>query len=391
MKKTKLLMTAIFIMVSLIVSKAQTIDFEQLAQKLVFQCANIHEGESVIVTGKSGDMELLEDLAINIRKKGAFPLIVVGSDRLTRRMYTDVPVKYDSQVSDFDLKLTGIISAQISLDYSENPALLADIPVERQLAIAKSNQKVSELFRDRKIKLVSLGNGLYPTEATAKQYGLSLQELSEIFWNGVNVDYDQLEATGKKVKSTLLEGKVVEITNPNGTNLKMRIENKPVMVSDGTLSDEDLKGSYADALVYLPAGEVAQVTVPGTAEGKVVVDHAYIEGNDIEGLTLIFEKGRLTSMSALTGIEIFKKYYDAAESGKEELSYFDIGINPNVVIKKGTKLVSWMPAGMVTIAIGGNAYMGGENNNLFGAAFHLPGCTLKVDGMVLIDNGVLKK
>ena len=45
-------------MVSGLVSKAQTItgktqsvDTEELAQKLVNQCANIHEGENVVITG----------------------------------------------------------------------------------------------------------------------------------------------------------------------------------------------------------------------------------------------------------------------------------------------------------------------------------------------------
>ena len=106
---------------------------------------------------------------------------------------------------------------------------------------------------------------------------------------------------------------------------------------------------------------------------------------------MVFQQGRLDSMNAKSGLAPLKGIYDAAESGKDEFAFFDVGINPDVRIKNGSKMVAWMPAGMVTIAVGGNTYMGGENNNLFGAAFHLPGCTLKVDGMVLIDNGVLKK
>lgn len=398
MKKIKIFPVVILIMVSGLVLKAQTItgktqsvDKEELAQRLVIQCGNIHEGENVVITGGVRDIELLENIAVNVRKTGAFPLIAVGSDRLTRRMYADVPEKYDSQVPDFDMKLSGFVDAQIAVDFNENPGLLADIPPERLIARAKASDPVTEAILNRKFRTISLGNELYPTEAKAKQFGISLNELSDIFWNGINVDYRDLEARGKAVKTILSAGKEVRITNVNGTDIKMRIESRPVIVLDGTVSDEDLQGDFAGSQVYLPAGEVCLAPVPGTAEGKVVVDHTYAQGQEITGLTLIFQKGKLISMTAISGLEPLKKLYDAAESGKEELSSLDLGINPNILIKPGSKLVAWMPAGMITVGIGNNLYAGGNNKNSFGDAFHLPGSTLTVDGKTLVENGVLKK
>ena len=95
-------------------------------------------------------------------------------------------------------------------------------------------------------------------------------------------------------------------------------------------------------------------------------------------------------MTAKSGIEPFKKLYDAAESGKEEFAFIDLGINPDVPIKPNSKLVAWMPAGMITVGIGNNIWAGGENKNPFGYNFFLPGSTIKVDGKVLIENGILK-
>ncbi len=40
---------------------------------------------------------VLENIAVHVRKVGAFPLIDIGSDRLTKRMFFDVPEKYDAQ------------------------------------------------------------------------------------------------------------------------------------------------------------------------------------------------------------------------------------------------------------------------------------------------------
>ena len=151
---------------------------------------------------------------------------------------------------------------------------------------------------------------------------MAFDELNDMFWNAVNVDYTKLEATGKSVKSILMAGKEVHITNPNGTDLKVRIENMPVNVSDGILSPEDLQKGYVSSQVYLPAGEVYSATVPGTAEGKIVVDNVFFQDKEITGLTLVFSKGKLISMSAKSGLEPLKAYYDAAGAGKKRIFHW---------------------------------------------------------------------
>ena len=55
----------------------------------------------------------------------------------------------------------------------------------------------------------------------------------------------------------------------------------------------------------------------------------------------------------------------------------------------GSKLACWMPAGMITIGIGNNLFAGGDNKSIFGYSFHLPGCTLTVDGKVLVNAGAI--
>lgn len=82
--------------------------------------------------------------------------------------------------------------------------------------------------------------------------------------------------------------------------------------------------------------------------------------------------------------------YDVAGSGKDEFAFIDLGLNPNVPLKPGSKMAAWMPAGMVTIGIGNNVWAGGENKTSYSLASFLPGSTLKVDEKVLIENGILK-
>ncbi len=396
MKRIKILIVALLAMLPCLTIMAQvtaentkSAEKELLAQKIVNQCANIKEGEFVLVQGGVRDMELLEDIVANVAKKGGYPLLTIGSDRLDRKLYTEVPAVYDSRPPELALKIYGFIDAAIGIAYNEDPNLLSDIPAERFATQSQANAPATELFLSRKIRQVGIGNGLYPTEARAKQFGLTYEELSDMFWKGMNVDYQALEATGNTLKKVLEAGSVVHITNSNGTDFKANISGRKVIVLDGIISDEDLKGGFTATQVYLPAGEVALAPVPGTAEGKIVVTSDFGSGVEAKDITLVFQKGKLVSMTAKSGIERLKEVYDAFAEGKDEFSFIDIGINPNVSIIPGSKLACWMPAGMITIGIGNNLFAGGDNKSTFGYSFHIPGCTLSVDGKILVDGGAL--
>src|SRR5215217_2227257 len=106
----KRLMTAAGMILSaglLVISTAQHTmrpapDYDKLAASIVNQGAAVREGEVVLITGSVRDAELMEDIAVQVRKLGGHPLVTISSDRLTRRMFTDVDARYDSQEPKLD-------------------------------------------------------------------------------------------------------------------------------------------------------------------------------------------------------------------------------------------------------------------------------------------------
>lgn len=365
-------------------------DLEVTAKKLVNQCAGITRGELVLITGQPRDVTLLENIAVNVRKLGAFPLISVESEGLNRRIFDEVPSRFDSQTNEFHLKLAGFISAHISVDATENESLYATVPPERLAAVSKAFQPIMNTMLRENVKQVSLGNGLYPTASTARLYGMTLKQLETLFWDGVNADYTKLQRTGQTVRSVLAAGREARITNPNGTDLKFKIEGRQVFVSDGVISSDDIAVGGTASQVWLPAGEVYMSPVPGTAEGTVVVDRHFFQGAEITGLTLTFRAGKLTNMTAKSGLKPLKALYDASGPGKESFAFIDIGINDRVKIPAGSKLLAWMPAGMITIGTGNDVWAGGTNDSPFGITGFLPGSTLTVDGKTLVESGALR-
>jgi len=65
--------------------KMAATDLEALSNRLVTQVAGVKEGEIVFVSGSCRDLELLENLATDVRKVGGFSLLTVGSDRLFKK------------------------------------------------------------------------------------------------------------------------------------------------------------------------------------------------------------------------------------------------------------------------------------------------------------------
>jgi leucyl aminopeptidase (aminopeptidase T) len=310
---------------------------------------------------------------------------------MTLRMYSDVPEKFDSQKPQLGLKLAGLVNVPIAVDSRLSQDLLANVDPKRIVAQGVGGTAVENEALKRKVRIVNVGNDLYPTSWRAKQLGMTDEQLSKTFWDGVNVDYPALQARGEQMRKTLAGSSEVHVTNPNGTDLKLSIKGRPVAVSDGVISADDLKAGGPNVQVWLPAGEVYVVPVKGTAEGKVVHEREFFEGKEIQNLTLTFTAGKLTAMTGSgPGFDLLKTQYDSAGEGRDLFAYIDFGINPNVKLAADNKVGTWVAAGMVSVGFGANVWAGGDNVGSFGKAVYLPGSTVTLDGKPLVTNGQLE-
>jgi leucyl aminopeptidase (aminopeptidase T) len=361
---------------------------DEAARRIVADHARVSEGEIVVVRGNVRDRELLEDVAIRCRAAGAFPLLQYSSDHLTQGLVDGVDPRFDNQLSALDARLASFADCIISLDAADNPGLLNHVPARRLAALARSAAATADLFRRAGVRTVSIGNGLYPTAANANQYALSPGELAALFWRAMEAPESELSAIGDLAALPLAEGKDARITNPNGTDLKLRIAGRRPVVADGTVSDEDLQRGRGVQL-RLPAGEVLITPVPNSAEGRLVVDSLAYRGLEVSRLTVVFKGGKVTNLYAQSGIGAIKPLYDAAGPGKEQLGYLSVGVNPEVRAPAGAKLNAPMPQGMVTVFLGNNTRAGGDNASPFELALYLPGSTLAVDGEPLVSGGRL--
>jgi hypothetical protein len=110
----------------------------------------------------------------------------------------------------------------------------------------------------------------------------------------------------------------------------------------------------------------------------------------IDSLVLHFSAGKMTSMTAKSGLDPLRALYDASTGGKDMFSYLDLGLNPAVQLPTNSGRIVWMAAGAVTVGTGDNTGWGGSNVSSFGLSLPVSGATLAVDGRQVIAAGVLK-
>ncbi|MEO8580493.1 MAG: aminopeptidase [Gemmatimonadales bacterium] len=368
---------------------AQTRNMQSVARNLV-QAAMVKPGDKVLVTGSVRDAGLLEDIAIEVAKVGGDPLIALGSDRLLRRSYDEVPARFDNVTSPVGKVLIDNFDVQINLDVGENEGVLAGVPMERRTARTKANQPITDAFLKRNIRSVNLGNGLYPTATLSRRLGVTQPNLASAFWRAAAVSPATLSTKGNALRQTFANGKVVTLKSPNGTNISFRVDANRALISDGALTDEKVKKGSAAASTWLPAGELMLPAENGSANGKIVIDRVLFDGRVIRGLTLVFDKGALTSMTAANNMSGLKAAYDAAGGAKNQFGYVDIGLNPETRLPLGSGRTIWTAPGSVVIGFGDNRGFGGTNTSDFSFGAQLATATVTVDGASVIANGRLR-
>jgi leucyl aminopeptidase (aminopeptidase T) len=136
-------------------------DYRSVAEKVVGQSAGVKEGDIVLVFGNDEDLPLLEDLAVEVRKRGASPLITVTTNRFARRAYDEVPAKYDNQVPETNLKLAEFVDVIIGTEGIE-ARTLKGVPPERVAARTKAGEPVDQLMRKRESGRLFWATGCIP-------------------------------------------------------------------------------------------------------------------------------------------------------------------------------------------------------------------------------------
>jgi len=352
----------------------------------VTQIAGVRENQIVLLTSDPTNYQFLEDLAIQVRAVGAFPLIQVSNDNLNQRMFNEVPAKYDSQTPLLSFALIRMVDTQINVDYGgeQDYDFFTRVDQNRLAAQAKAAAPASQLFMRLNRRYVDVGNGIFPSKPNAKLFRVRQSTLMATFWSAMHSDYSKVQSTAAAMRAAIASGRTMRVTHPNGTDISFGVRGVQFIVSAGSIP-ANCRGAACSA--FLPAGDIVFVPVQGTATGRMVFDNTFWGKDLLRHYTATFASGKLTGMSSSSDLTKLKAAYAAGGNGRDAFTYVDLGVNNFVKNIPHSLMLATFAGGSTTLGFGGDLGIGGSNASPFGFFATQPGCTVTVDGKAIITDG----
>jgi len=354
------------------VASAQEKNYGDLAARIVKTSAGVKPGDVVVVAGGKHNLAVMEEMAIQAMKAGGLVTMMIDSDRLERALFTEVPENYLEQPPTYFAEWLKHMNVFIGLPGVEDPkAVFGDVPQDRLAKANKAGQIITDSLNASGVRAVFLG---YPSSSDAAVNQLNFATYQKAFWEAVGADYQSISAEGNKLKQILEGAKTVRVTSPSGTDLTFSIGNRPVLLDDGIMTTEKAQAHLAlTRFVSLPSGTLSLAPMETSANGKVVIPRAQCQYKPLLGQSSTFKEGRLENYKAEKGGECFNETIAAYSGPKDVFGVFQFGLNPaaKVMEDPGDYRPSYA-AGLVTIGIGDNSLMGGNNKVEGGGGFTFP-------------------
>src|SRR2546429_7312353 len=96
----------------------------------------------------------------------------------------------------------------------------------------------------------------------------------------------------------------------------------------GALTEKQVEQGGAALLTWLPAGEFQIAAVPGSAEGKIVIDRALWLGKVVPSPTPLFRQGQLNITYAASGLAPVPAPHEPTGASQDRLRRVGIRLNP---------------------------------------------------------------
>ena len=354
---------------------------ERLADVLLRYSTKGKKGERIIIRASPQSAPLVLALVRKTLQLGAFPLTRIslpGESYLYYKHASDAHLRDLPKISMFEVKNC---QASIAIKDDTNTRELSSIDPKR-IALRRKTLKPLSDYQLRNVRWCLTQ---FPTEATAQEAEMSLQEYEDFVYKAMFCDkqnpiaeWNRLGARQKLLGDRLNRAKDVHILGKE-TDLRMSVKGRVFVSSDGACN--------------MPSGEVFTAPVEKSVEGTILYDDfpTIYGGREVAGVFLRFRKGKVVEASAQKNEKYLLQMLDI-DKGARYLG--ELGIGTNFGIQRFTKniLFDEKIGGTIHLALG-RAYEECKGTNK--SALHWDmikdlrgkGSAVLIDGKPLVRKG----
>jgi len=365
--------------------------------KSIVRTCNLNSGDGVAILGGVHTMDLLEEIALECYKKGSTPTIVVTSDKYLQRVFREIPARTLATVPK---QLIGMLKAcdmMIAVEEHDDSSIAERFPRDKLEARQKANHPIGKLLNHPTKGKKWLFAG-WPTRKTAKKFGVSFSEFSEIIIGGISVSPDRLMKIGKQMSRKFADASWIHVWDSKGTDFRVKVDDRMANIDDGIISQEDYDAG--DRGANLPAGELFFAPHETVGEGTLFcpITKDRLSGKIVKDVMLEFKDGALL-LDRVTASENLDALLSSFEQCQrvdrikfktvrtKNLAELGIGFNPKIKKAIGYILTDEKVMGTVHVAFGLNKSFGGKSESTMHWDFvSAPGVSIEVtrsDGKIV--------
>jgi aminopeptidase len=354
------------------------------ADILVDYCTSIQPGDRAIIESTTLAEPLLEALIERILKRGGHPYLVTqmpneeaifmkyaeGEQLTTPHIFTQLAYEQ------FEARIR--VHALADLD------ALKDISGEKQALYAKGRAPILKTQMDRgKTKEFKWVTTLFPTEAYAREAGMSLAEFEDFVYGTMHADRedeDPIEHWLNVEKEQqryidLFSGKDKVVLRGPNVDLRLSVKGRTFINSAGRNN--------------MPSGEIFTGPVEKSVNGWVRFTYpAIYRGKVVEDVELEFVEGRVLHAKAKKNQDLLLQMLDI-DAGARFIGEFAIGTNFEISQFTGNILFDEKIGGSFHMALGAGYPETGSQND---SQIHWDMiCDMREDAEISVDGEVVYK
>jgi len=351
-----------------------------LADLLCRYSLQVGEGDTVLVDGPPLAQPLIVEMVRKVTELGAHPMVRTRLERAQAAFLAEASDDQLRAVTRLDEIEVEAPTRALSIWAQRNNRFASGIDPNRQAMRSAAMRPLFERFFEReRLGEVHWCGTAYPCDAAAQDAGMSLTEWEDFVYSAGHLGDSDPIAFWREQSAR--QARVVEQLQGVG---ELRILGED---TDLTLDVSGRTWVNADGHQNFPDGEVFTSPVETATRGHISfsLDAPY-NGNDVAGVRLWFEQGRVVREEAVKGGPFLSQMLDM-DAGARYLGEVAFGMNDD--IRAGTRdtLFDEKIGGTCHVALG-MAFPEAGGSNLSGLHWDMV-CDLRTGGEVRGDGDVI--
>jgi len=348
----------------------QDLRVEKAARVLVDYSTRVKKGDRVIISTQIDASPLALAVYKLCLKRDAYPVVrcsMPGTNYLFFKYASDHQLRRFPKVAMYEMKNTDVF---INIFANYNTREMAGIDPKRIAARSKVLDPIGR-WRCDKTRWVLFE---YPTQASAQEAGMSIEEYEDFVFRAVDLNWTQFERKLARYAVFVNKAEHVRIVGDD-TDIEMTVKGSNCVSGDGACN--------------MPGGEIFTAPNKFSVNGRIKFDFPSIRyGSIVRGVALEFEKGRVVKATAEAGQDLLRAMINTDE-GASYVGELGIGCNYNITKHSNNTLFDEKIGGTVHMALG-NAYP--ECNGKNKSALHWDLIKdLRTNGKMYLDGKLFQK